>query len=206
MAVFPDVSFNHQIIDRGIKDLRVISAMKEIDRALFVSESQKPQAYEDAPLPIGSGQTISQPYMVAFMSEALGLHGNERVLEVGTGCGYQTAILAKLAKEIFTIELREELQKAARENLTKLKFKNVTFKIGDGHKGIPEEAPFAAIIVTAAPAEVPEALLSQLANGGKMIIPVGKEDQELLRITRRENEFTQESLLRVRFVPMVKTT
>lgn len=203
MAAFPELLFNEQILERGVADHRVLSVIKNLSRESFVSENLKHRAYEDAPLPIGSDQTISQPFIVALMSEAAGLKGNERVLEVGTGCGYQTAVLAKLAKDVFTIEIREELQTKARETLAKLDIQNVHFKVGDGHQGFPEAAPFDAIIVTAAPREVPNSLLAQLAEGGRLIIPVGEENQELLRITRHGQGFSKEPLSKVRFVPLV---
>lgn len=205
MAGFPELEFKEQIVDRGIRDPRVLSVMRNLSREIFVPERLKNQAYQDAPLPIGSNQTISQPYIVALMSEAAALKGQERVLEIGTGCGYQTAVLAKLAQEVYTVEIREELQIGAKENLAKLFIENVHFKVGDGNKGYPESAPFAAIIVTAAAPKVPEALLRQLEDGGRLIIPVGKDNQVLLRIIRQGETFSQETLLNVRFVPLVES-
>lgn len=205
MAGFPELEFKEQIVDRGIKDPRVLSVMRNLSREIFVPERLKNQAYQDTPLPIGSNQTISQPYIVALMSEAAALKGQERVLEIGTGCGYQTAVLSKLAQDVYTVEIREELQITAQENLAKLFIENVHFKVGDGNKGCPESAPFAAIIVTAAAPKVPEALLSQLEDGGRLIIPVGEDNQVLLRITRQGETFSQETLLKVRFVPLVES-
>jgi protein-L-isoaspartate(D-aspartate) O-methyltransferase len=205
MTEFPELKFKEQIVDRGIKDPRVMSVMRNLSRENFVPERLKSQAYQDAPLPIGSNQTISQPYIVALMSEAAALRGQERILEIGTGCGYQTAVLAKLAQDVYTVEIREELQITARANLAKLFIENVHFKVGDGNKGFPEAAPFSAIIVTAAAPKVPEALLSQLEDGGRLIIPVGRDNQVLLRITRQGETFSQENLLNVRFVPLIES-
>jgi len=192
-----------QIEARGVKDPRVLEAMRSVERHLFVPEREKPRAYNDTPLPIGYGQTISQPYIVAYMCEALELKGDEKVLEIGTGSGYHAAVLSLLAKEVFTIEILEPLAREAQKRLESLGYRNVKVKCGDGYKGWPEEAPFDAIIVTAAPPEIPEELVKQLKVGGKMVLPVGEEIQELVRVTKEEKGIKTERLLPVRFVPMV---
>ena len=178
--------------------------MESVPRHLFVPESFQASAYEDGPLPIGEGQTISQPYIVAFMSEAIRIGPGDRVLEVGTGSGYQTAVLARLAGHVFTIETRPRLAQEAQVRLRTLGVSNVTVRVGDGYDGWPEEAPFDAILVTAAPREAPQALLDQLATGGRLLIPLGGIDQELVRFTRLESGYERESLLPVRFVPLTR--
>ena len=162
----------------------------------------QPYAYADTPLPIGHGQTISQPYIVAFMSEALELKGGERVLEIGTGSGYQAAVLAELAREVYSIEIVEPLGREAEKRLRELGYSNIKLRVGDGYRGWPEAAPFDAIMVTAAPDHVPPALIEQLAEGGRLVLPVGSFFQELVRIRRTKDGTKQESLLPVRFVPM----
>lgn len=193
-----------QIERRGIADPRVLGAMESVPRHLFVPESFQGNAYEDGPLPIGDGQTISQPYIVAFMSEAMRARPTDRVLEIGTGSGYQTAVLSRLVRQVFTIETRPQLAETARARLREIGCANVTVRLGDGHDGWPEESPFDAILVTAAPHEVPQALLDQLAVGGRMVIPLGTLDQELVRLTRRQDGFDRETLLPVRFVPLTR--
>jgi len=193
---------------QGIGDRRVLEAIASLTRADFVPESERAGAGADTPLAIGHGQTISQPYIVALMTEALRLEGHERVLEIGTGSGYQTAVLSLLCQEVFTVEIVPELARSARERLEALGLFNVRFRWGDGARGWPEEAPFDAILVAAAPTEVPRALLEQLARGGRMVIPVGPtaHAQELLRIQRASQPGalpTVESLLPVRFVPLM---
>jgi len=193
-----------QIGARGIRDPRVLQAMLQVERHKFVPELSIPQAYEDHPLPIGYGQTISQPYIVALMTELCELDGSEKVLEIGTGSGYQAAILSLLAKEVFTIEIVEPLGKQAALRLKSLGYKNVTVKIGDGYKGWPEHAPFDVIMLTAAPPTVPDALLSQLKeDGGILVAPVGDYHQELVKIVRNGNNYSQKVITYVRFVPMV---
>jgi len=192
-----------QIKNRGVKDARVLEAMKKVPRHMFVSREMIPYAYSDEPLPIGQGQTISQPYIVAYMTETLQLTGKERVLEVGTGSGYQAAILAEIAKEVYTIDILEELSLKAQRILSQLGYKNIYFKIGDGTLGWPEYAPYDGIIVTAAPSKVPEALQKQLGISGSMIIPVGSTFQELVLITRGKKKFKKKKLLPVRFVPLI---
>ncbi len=191
----------------GIRDQRVLDAMAKLNRADFVPEAQRDEAAADVPLPIGHGQTISQPYVVALMTEALQLDGTERVLEIGTGSGYQTAVLAQLCREVFTVEIVPELACSAEEALRRRGLLNVHFREGDGALGWPEEAPFDAILAAAAPQDVPLQLLAQLKPGGRMLIPVGPQGgtQQLLRIQRslRPGEVPRvESLLSVRFVPM----
>ena len=196
---------NRQIIDRGVNDPDVIKAMREVPRHLFVPRKNRAFSYSDHPLPIGEGQTISQPYIVAFMTEALKLRPGERVLEIGTGSGYQAAILAELIDEVYSIEIIEALGKKARETLEKLGYKNVHIKIGDGHKGWPQKAPFDAIIVTCAPEQIPRPLVEQLKEGGRMIIPVGRKGavQKLVRAVKKGGRLQTQEVMLVRFVPMV---
>ncbi|MEW6527641.1 MAG: protein-L-isoaspartate(D-aspartate) O-methyltransferase [Spirochaetota bacterium] len=193
-----------QIEARGIRNPKVLQAMLQVERHKFVPELSIPQAYEDHPLPIGYGQTISQPYIVALMTELCELDGSEKVLEIGTGSGYQAAILSLLAKEVYTIEIVEPLGKQAALRLKSLGYKNVTVKIGDGYKGWPEHAPFDVIMLTAAPPTVPDALLSQLKeDGGILVAPIGDYHQELVKIVRHGNNYSQNVITYVRFVPMV---
>jgi protein-L-isoaspartate(D-aspartate) O-methyltransferase len=191
-----------QIAGRGITDPRVLAAMSRVPRHELVPEGVRAHAYEDRPLPIGHDQTISQPFVVAYMTEQLGLRGGERVLEVGTGSGYQAAVLAEIAGEVYTIEIVEPLGKRAQSDLQRLGYKNVHVRVGDGYRGWPELAPFDAIVVTAAPEHVPQPLVDQLAVGGRLVLPVGGFDQELLRIERRADGLHEERLIDVRFVPM----
>lgn len=190
---------------RGIRDPRVLEAMAALPRHVFVPESERDAAYEDRALPLEVGQTISQPYIVAFMTEALRLRPSDRVLEVGTGSGYQAAVLARLAAEVFTIERIPDLQGAAREVLESLGVDNVRFRVGDGSLGWHAEAPFDRIVVTAGAPDVPASLKEQLSpDGGRMVIPVGEPDlQELLAVTREGNQYASEALLGCRFVPLV---
>jgi protein-L-isoaspartate(D-aspartate) O-methyltransferase len=193
-----------QIEARGVEDPRVLEAMAQVPRHEFVPEAWRARAYDDEPLPIGAGQTISQPYVVAAMSEALELQGSERVLEIGTGSGYQTAVLARLAREVFSIEIVEPLATAAKARLARLEVPRVHVRHGDGYQGWPEHAPFDAILVTAAPEQVPEALVEQLAVGGRMVLPLGPPDrQRLVRLVREAEGIRRETLFDVRFVPMV---
>jgi protein-L-isoaspartate(D-aspartate) O-methyltransferase len=192
-----------QIKRRGIRDQRLLQAMLEVPRHLFVDEALAAQAYGDHPLAIGQGQTISQPYMVALMTDALGLTGQEKVLEVGTGCGYQTALLAKLADWVYSMERLPELSRNAQENLERLGVFNVNLVVGDGTKGHPEQAPYQAIIVTAGAPSLPQPLLDQLAQGGRLVIPVGSAGmQTLMRVTRKDGELVKEDLGGCRFVPL----
>jgi protein-L-isoaspartate(D-aspartate) O-methyltransferase len=192
-----------QILFRGVSDAKVLASMRKVPRHLFVPEKIRPFAHGDEPLPIGEGQTISQPYIVAYMTEALGLSGDEKVLEVGTGSGYQTAILADLVRQVFTVELLGALSERARTILQALGYSNICFRVGDGTLGWEEHAPFDAIMVTAAAATVPKKLQEQLGPNGRMIIPVGAGFQELFLITRERRGFRKKKLLPVRFVPLV---
>jgi len=191
-----------QIEGRGIADPLTLKAMRTVPRHEFVPDHLAEEAYADHPLPIGHHQTISQPYVVAFMTEALGLEGGERVLEIGTGSGYQAAVLAEIAGEVYTIEIVEPLGEEARERLARLGYDNVHVRVGDGYAGWPEAAPFDAVIVTAAAPRIPEPLKRQLREGGKMILPVGDQFQELVVLTRHGDDWSEESVLPVRFVPM----
>lgn len=193
-----------QIVARGIKDEKVIQAMLKVPRHLFVEEALRDQAYGDFPLPIGKGQTISQPYIVALMTEALELKGKERVLEVGTGSGYQTAILAEIALWVYTIERDPDLSEKAKKVLLSLGYKNISLKIGDGSLGWPEAAPFDAIIVTAASPQIPQPLVDQLAEGGRIVIPVGDEfSQVLIKGIKKDGMLKTQTLEPVRFVRLV---
>lgn len=193
-----------QLIPGGIRDQRVLEAMGKVPRHAFVSKGMEAQAYEDRPLHIGMGQTISQPLMVAIMTEALELKGDERVLEIGTGSGYQAAILAELAREVFTIERIEQLSLAARKALYRLHYRNIKIKVGDGTLGWQEEAPFDGIMVTAGAPSVPHKFREQLADGGRLVIPVGGEDLQYLEIITREgDEFQRRTTTACRFVKLV---
>ena len=193
-----------QLISRGIKDVRVLGAMRKVPRHRFVEEALVSQAYNDHPLPIGEKQTISQPYMVAMMTEALELHGNEKVLEIGTGSGYQTAILAELADKIYSIERIRSLSIKARRILDELGYFNVVLKVSDGTLGLKEEAPLDAIIVTAGSPEVPQPLVDQLAMGGRLVVPVGdRYTQSLMKIVRGKEGITKKDLGGCRFVNLL---
>ncbi len=192
-----------EIEGRGIRDSRVLAAMRKVPRHLFVPPGEQKDAYVDSPLFIGYGQTISEPYVVAFMTEALELKPRDRVLEIGTGSGYQAAVLSELAQEVYTIEIVEPLGKAAEERLQRLGYSNVHVRVGDGYRGWPEAAPFDAIVLTAAPPErVPPPLAEQLREGGRLVAPVGGSEQDLVRLRRTAKGVTEEVLLPVRFVPM----
>ncbi len=195
---------DRQIRSRGVTDDRVLKAMLKVERHLFVSEKYRSEAYQDHPLPIGAGQTISQPYIVAFMTEALDLKPTDIVLEIGTGSGYQAAVLAELCDSVYTIEIVGMLARMATKTLNELHYTNVSVKEGDGYEGWPENAPYDAIIVTCAPNQVPEPLKDQLREGGKMIIPVGQTyAQELVLFEKKDGKLKQHKVLPVRFVPMV---
>ena len=192
-----------QIEARGVKDPLALAAMRKVPRHVFVPEKLWSQAYDDHPLPIGFDQTISQPYIVAFMTEQLALKGGEKVLEVGAGSGYQAAVLAEIADEVYTIEIICGLADTAKARLEKLGYKNISVSCGDGYKGWPEAAPFDGIIVTAAPEQVPQPLIDQLKPGGRMVIPVGGFNQELVLIKKTaDGKIERQSVLPVRFVPM----
>lgn len=192
------------LVSRGIRDRRVLEAMGSIERELFVPEKLSSRAYEDRPLPIGEGQTISQPYMVAFMTELLNLTGTERLLEIGTGSGYQTAVLGKLAAAVYSIEIIPQLSQRAKVLLNRLGFDNVHLKVGDGFFGWEEQGPFDAILVTAAAAKIPEPLWRQLREGGRLIMPLGaeKQGQALVRVTKSDGKQVVEELTGVVFVPL----
>jgi len=193
-----------QIEARGIRDVRILNAMRTIPRHLFVDELMRSSAYGDHPVPIDHGQTISQPYIVAYMTNAAQLKLEDKVLEIGTGAGYQAAVLAEMVKEVYTIELIEPLAQAAEKRLKDLGYTNVSVRHGDGYLGWAEHAPYDVIIVTAAPTYIPEALIDQLKVGGRMIIPVGSFYQELYRLTKTADGVREERLLPVRFVPMLE--
>jgi protein-L-isoaspartate(D-aspartate) O-methyltransferase len=197
-----------QIERRGVRDARVLGAMRAVPRHAFVPPELMSQAYEDAPLPIGGGQTISQPYMVAAMTAALQLIGNERVMEVGAGCGYQAAVLSKLGREIVTLEYRAELAAATAKRLAEMHYDNIHVHCGDGTLGLPEMAPFEAILVAAGAPSVPPPLLAQLAEGGRMVIPVGSPDSQELRliecVERNHDIFRTTVLDTCRFVPLMR--
>lgn len=195
-----------QLAARDISDSRVLKAMSTVPREEFVPLRRRDQAYTDGPLPIGEGQTISQPYVVASMTQSLQVGPDHRVLEIGTGCGYQAAVLAELAKEVYTVEVIEPLLDKARRTLKSLGYRNIHYRADDGSKGWPEEAPFDGIIVTAAAPKLPENLVAQLRLGGRMIIPMASDSwgrQFLYRITRTEEGYQRDELYEVRFVPMV---
>ena len=197
----------NQLQSRGIRDDAVLEVMRSVERHNFVPENYRDRAYSDGPLPIGHGQTISQPYIVAFMTEQLQVSSQHKVLEIGTGSGYQAAILGELAKHVFTIEIIPELAEGAKNILNHLSYKNITVRAGDGYKGWPEESPFERIMVTAAPTEIPQTLIDQLAPGGRMILPVGAQFLVLyLWVIEKDDQgtVTKEKILPVRFVPMVK--
>ncbi len=191
-----------QIKGRGVKDQRVLSAMLRVERHRFVPQQYQSQAYADQPLPIGEGQTISQPYIVALMTELLELKGHEKVLEIGTGSGYQAAVLAELSGEVYSIEIIEPLATSAKILLLELGYRNVQVQAGDGYLGWPEQAPFDAIIVTCAPDHIPEPLIEQLKEGGRLVVPVGAHSQELKKIVKRSGKIETTDIIPVLFVPM----
>ena len=193
-----------QIESRGIKDQRLLKAMQKVERHKFLPLYLQSFAYEDRALPIAEGQTISQPYIVALMTELLGLKDNDKVLEIGTGSGYQAAILAELAKEVYTIEIIPGLAKQAQQLLFNLGYRNIKVRCGNGYAGWPEYAPFDAIIVTCAPPELPQELINQLKEGGRMVVPVGENFQVLKLIVKKEVSIIEKDIIPVLFVPMVK--
>lgn len=193
-----------QLLPRGISDQRVLDAMQTVPRHIFVEDALQAQAYSDYPLPIGEGQTISQPFIVALMTQMLELQGHEKVLEIGTGCGYQTAVLARLCDQVYTIERIKKLMARARINFDRAGCFNTLGKMADGTKGWPQHAPYDAIIVTAGGPEIPEALLEQLADPGIMVIPVGDlNSQQLTKITKKEGQVSFETRERVKFVNLI---
>jgi protein-L-isoaspartate(D-aspartate) O-methyltransferase len=192
-----------QLKEREIRSTAVLNAMARVPRHLFVPDDVRLFAYDDRPLPIGLGQTISQPYIVAYMTEALELQPGQTVLEIGTGSGYQAAVLAEIVKQVYTIEIIPDLATRARQALSQAGYRNVEVRSGNGYRGWPERAPFPRIIVTAAPPEIPQALVDQLAVGGIMVVPVGTNYQEMVIITKTATGVTQKKTIPVRFVPMV---
>ena len=197
-----DAELTSHYIDKRALDPRVMEVMARVPRHRFVPAEQEPYAYDNRPLSIGFGQTISQPYIVALMSDLLRPSPEHRVLELGTGSGYQAAVLAELCSEVFSIELEAELAERARADLARLGYRNVNVRQGNGYLGWPEQAPFDAIVVTAAPPDIPPLLVEQLALGGRMVLPVGRAFQELQLVTRTEEGIERKSLMGVRFVPM----
>ncbi|MGD1096980.1 MAG: protein-L-isoaspartate(D-aspartate) O-methyltransferase [Bryobacteraceae bacterium] len=201
------VMVRDQIEARGVKSPEVLEAMRTVRRELFVPEEVRSHAYDDCPLPIGFGQTISQPFIVGLMTELLDPKRNQRVLEIGTGSGYQAAILARIVGEVYSIEIVSELARSAAERLSRLGFRNVTVREGDGYRGWPEKAPFDRIILTAAPPEIPQVLLNELKGGGTLVAPVGVGDQNVVVVKKStDGKTTTRSVLPVRFVPMIKGT
>lgn len=198
-----ELMVKRQIEARGVSDTRVLDAMRSVERHKFVITKDINTAYEDHPIPIGYDQTISQPYIVALMSELCELDGTERVLEIGTGSGYQAAVLSLLAKEVYSIEIKEPLGKLSTKRLNELGYKNVHVRIGDGYQGWPDKAPFDVIILTAAPASIPEKLFEQLKEDGVMVAPVGEFHQELLKIEKVNGKMVKRVVTFVRFVPML---
>jgi protein-L-isoaspartate(D-aspartate) O-methyltransferase len=201
-AVQRDAMVDEQIRARGVEAPAVLNAMRKVPRHRFVPANVRAMAYEDHPLPIGSGQTISQPYIVAYMTEAAEISPRDKVLEIGTGSGYQAAILGEVAREVYTIEIIPELAETARKTLAELGYANVHAKAGNGYLGWPEHAPFDAILVTAAPDEIPQALVDQLALGGRMVVPVGEIVQNMMIIERTRTGVIERQTIPVRFVPM----
>lgn len=191
---------------RGITNQRVLQAMREVPRHEFVPPDMRSHAYDDSPLPIGHGQTISQPYIVGFMTECLNPQSDDRVLEIGTGSGYQAAVLARLVREVYSIEIVPELAERAKADLERLGYNNIHVRAGDGYRGWPEAAPFDSVIVTCAPEDVPDPLVEQLREGGRMIIPVGgRVQQELVLLQKESGKLRRQAVLPVRFVPMTGT-
>lgn len=192
-----------QLASRGVQDPRVLEAMNRVPRHLFLDPAQRDAAYDDSPIPIGFGQTLSQPYIVAFMTEQLKLTGQERVLEIGTGSGYQTAVLAELVRKVFTLEVLEPLSRGAKTLLSRLGYHNVEFAVGDGRQGWPEAAPFDCILAAAVAKDLPTPLRDQIVEGGRIIFPLGEPHQDLWLFIRSGNELESRRLLPVRFVPLV---
>ena len=194
-----------QIINRGVKDPKVLKAIEAIPRHRFVNEILEGSAHDDTPVPIGDDQTISQPFIVAYMTAALQLKGDERILEVGTGSGYQAAVLSEIVKEVFTVEINDNLAIEVALRFKKMSFDNITLKFGDGYDGWSEQAPFDGIVVTAAPDHIPQKLVNQLTVSGRLIIPVGDKEQELVVVTKdADGSAKKRSLIPVRFVPMIR--
>jgi protein-L-isoaspartate(D-aspartate) O-methyltransferase len=198
-----ELMVKNQIEARGVSDQRVLNAMRKVERHKFIPGQHAGSAYEDHPLPIGHGQTISQPYIVALMTELCELKGTEKVLEIGTGSGYQAAILSLLVKEVYSIEIVKSLGLSARQKLKELGYNNVEILIGDGYMGWPEKSPFNVIMLTASPPQIPSTLIDQLADGGVLVAPEGDFAQELVKITKKNGRISKKTVSYVRFVPMV---
>ena len=193
-----------QLVERGVKDLRLLEAMSRVPRHLFAQDSLQHRAYGDTPLPIGENQTLSQPYIVGAMTEALELKGEERVLEIGTGSGYQTAIIAELARQVFTIERLNNISRKAQKILEGLNYMNIVFKMFDGTYGWPDQAPFDAILITASAREIPESLIKQLGDGGRLVAPIGETDkQKLVVLTKKGDRVSRKNLGDCKFVPLI---
>ena len=195
---------DYQLRDRGIQDERVLTAMSKVPRHQFVGLFWRDFAYSDRPLPIGHQQTISQPYIVAYMTEAAKISTEDKVLEIGTGCGYQAAVLGEIAKQVYSIEIIPQLAARARQTLSQLGYENIEVKTGDGYQGWSEHAPYDAIIVTAAPKHIPQPLIDQLATNGKMVIPVGTWYQDIVVLTKTQDRVVKKKTIPVRFVPMIR--
>jgi len=202
--VTADEMVDRQIAARGIRDPRVLAAMRKVPRELFVPPEYRHEAYDDHPIPIGFGQTISQPYIVAFMTEVLRIEPGNRVLEIGVGCGYQSAVLAEVASEVYGVEIIEPLAARASDTLAALGYRSVTIRVGDGNRGWPEHAPYDRVLVAAAARSIPQALVDQLRDEGIMAIPVGEFDQDLHILRKRGGSLETIETLGVRFVPLVK--
>jgi protein-L-isoaspartate(D-aspartate) O-methyltransferase len=202
-AAMRETMISTQIAARGVTDPRVLEAMRRVPRHRFVPEEYQKEAYEDYPLPIGEGQTISQPYIVAFMTEILQVQPGQKVLEIGTGSGYQAAVLAAMGAQVTTIEILPSLAEKAQARLAEVGYGGVRVLTGDGYRGYPAGAPYDAIIVTAAPERIPEPLIEQLAVGGRLVVPIGRYTQELKLLRKTADGTTVEDVLPVRFVPMV---
>ncbi len=193
-----------QLVERGVKNLSVLEAMSRVPRHLFAQDSLQHRAYGDTPLPIGENQTISQPYIVGAMTEALALKGEERVLEIGTGSGYQTAIIAELCRQVFTIERLNNLSRKAQNILESLNYMNIVFKMFDGTYGWPDQAPFDAILITASAPEIPDSLVKQLGDGGRLVAPIGGADkQKLVVLTKKGDRVSRRDLVNCKFVPLI---
>ena len=193
-----------QLVERGVKNLSVLEAMSRVPRHLFAQDSLQHRAYGDTPLPIGENQTISQPYIVGAMTEALALKGEERVLEIGTGSGYQTAIIAELCRQVFTIERLNNLSRKAQNILESLNYMNIVFKMFDGTYGWPDQAPFDAILITASAPEIPDSLVNQLGDGGRLVAPIGGADkQKLVVLTKKGDRVSRRDLVNCKFVPLI---
>ncbi len=203
MEKLRELMVRDQIEARGVSDKRVLDAMRSVERHRFIPGHHVTSAYEDHPLPIGHGQTISQPYIVALMTELCELDGTEKVLEIGTGSGYQAAVLSLLAKEVYSIEIVTPLGQSSSRKLSELGYNNVQVRIGDGYLGWPDQAPFDVIILTASPPKIPQSLIDQLGEGGILVAPEGEYSQELVKITKQNGKVIKRTITYVRFVPMI---